>query len=777
MNKRDQTLTPLLSGVISYAHENITCFDVPGHKQGHYLEELQELWGTMTLRMDINSSRKVDNLSNPSGIILEAESLLADAFGADHAFMLVNGSTSGVQYMIMSAINAGDKIILPRNVHKSAINALILAGAKPIFIEPELDTSYGIVNGVTAYAIQHALDLNHDAKAVLVIHPTYFGVTSDLEAIIRLCHKRNVPVLVDQAHGAHFGFHPDLPPSATQLGADLVTISMHKTGGSLTQSSVLFHNEGLISKNKVRSTINLFQTTSASYLLMCSIDLARKKLALEGYARLTHLLQLTRKAKDEINQIPGLKCICQSTYTNGLGVYDYDDLKIVIQVDGLGVSGFYLYDLLASKYKIQMELAEPHVILAIISFGDDSSTLDRLVEALKDISHHLYSPDSMSLNAPTLSLKNPKILLSPRDAYYHPKKLVHIQAAEGLISGESIMIYPPGIPIIIPGELITKELIAHYMYLQSQETLVLNDNDDPYQIQVLDKSQEDTMIDLWYTENHQEDTKFSIKVTEHIHSEKSQFQQIDFFKSHTFGTFFTLDGLMMVTEKDEFIYHDMITHVPMAVNPSIKKVLIIGGGDGGTAREILRYQSVEQVDMVEIDERVVRLCQKYLFQTACQLDNDPRLKLHFQDGLKFVQDAPSESYDLILVDSTDPIGPGEGLFTFEFYNNCKRVLSDEGILINQHESPYYTSYAQEMKRAHSKIKETFPIAKVYQFHMPTYPSGHWLFGFASKKYDPILDLKAKEWEALGLETRYYNTDLHVGCFMLPTYVKDALKNA
>nr|WP_053982721.1 polyamine aminopropyltransferase [Niameybacter massiliensis] len=285
------------------------------------------------------------------------------------------------------------------------------------------------------------------------------------------------------------------------------------------------------------------------------------------------------------------------------------------------------------------------------------------------------------------------------------------------------------------------------------------------------------MIDLWYTENHQEDTRFSIKVKEHLHSEKSPFQQIDFFESDTFGRFFTLDGLMMVTQKDEFIYHDMITHIPMAVNPSIKRVLIIGGGDGGTAREILRYNHIEKVDMVEIDERVVRLCQQYLPQTACQLDQDPRLTLYFEDGLKFVQEANDEIYDLILVDSTDPIGPGEGLFTYDFYNNCKRVLSDAGILINQHESPYYESYAHEMKRAHSKIKATFPIAKVYQFHMPTYPSGHWLFGFASKKYDPLADLQKETWMNFGLRTRYYNTDLHMGAFMLPTYVKESLENA
>lgn len=285
------------------------------------------------------------------------------------------------------------------------------------------------------------------------------------------------------------------------------------------------------------------------------------------------------------------------------------------------------------------------------------------------------------------------------------------------------------------------------------------------------------MAELWYTENHQEDVRFSIEIKKHLHSERSPFQQIDFYDSKTFGRFFTLDGLMMVTEKDEFIYHDMISHIPMAVNPNIKKVLIIGGGDGGSAREILRYKTIESVDLVEIDERVVRLCQKFLPQTAYKLDHDSRIKMYFEDGVAFAQNALENTYDLILVDSTDPIGPGEGLFSTAFYQNCARILTDDGILINQHESPYYKSDAYEMRRAHHKLKKTFPITKVYQFHLPTYPSGHWLFGFASKKFDPIKDLKAESWEKLGLYTKYYNTNLHKGAFMLPTYVKEGLENA
>lgn len=278
----------------------------------------------------------------------------------------------------------------------------------------------------------------------------------------------------------------------------------------------------------------------------------------------------------------------------------------------------------------------------------------------------------------------------------------------------------------------------------------------------------------YYTEQWSEDCQFSIAYEEKLHSEASPFQQIDFYKGEEFGAFFTLDGLMMVNEKDEFVYHDMITHPAFATNPNIKKVLIIGGGDGGTAREVLRYKSVEKVVMVEIDELVFRLSQKYLPITAAGVEEDSRMEMIFDDGLAYVQNAPDASFDLILVDSTDPISVGEGLFTTAFYQECHRVLSAEGILINQHESPYFVEYAENMRKAHTKIKKIFDIAKVYQFHMPTYPSGHWLFGFASKKFDPIQDVQVEAWSNFGLHTKYYNTDLHVGAFMLPTFVKEKL---
>ncbi len=281
-------------------------------------------------------------------------------------------------------------------------------------------------------------------------------------------------------------------------------------------------------------------------------------------------------------------------------------------------------------------------------------------------------------------------------------------------------------------------------------------------------------MDLWFNEWNTDTCKFSIKVKDPIYSERTPFQKIDFFESYDFGIFFTLDGMMMVNEKDEFIYHDMITHVPMAVNPNIKKVLVIGGGDGGTVRELTRYNNIELIHMVEIDERVVRLCQKYLPITSSKLD-DERVTLFFEDGINFVKDKEG-FYDLILVDSTDPIGPGEGLFTTSFYRDCYKALNENGILINQHESPYFDQYKEEMLKAHGKLKNIFDVCEVYQFHMPTYSSGHWLFGFASKGLHPIKDHKKEEWENLGLKTKYYNSQIHHGAFMLPTYVRELLQS-
>ncbi len=281
-------------------------------------------------------------------------------------------------------------------------------------------------------------------------------------------------------------------------------------------------------------------------------------------------------------------------------------------------------------------------------------------------------------------------------------------------------------------------------------------------------------MELWFTENHTPNVKFSIRVDRQLYTGQSDFQRIDVFESKEFGRFLTLDGYMMLTERDEFIYHEMITHVPMAVHPGIKRVLVIGAGDGGVIRELTRYGGIESIDMVEIDPLVVEVCKKYLPQTACRLD-DERVSIYYEDGLRFVR-SKEDRYDLIIVDSTDPFGPGEGLFTKEFYGSCYKALKEDGIMVNQHESPFYSEDAIACQRAHKRIVESFPISRVYQAHIPTYPSGHWLFGFASKKYHPVHDLDGAKWNLLGIKTRYYTTRLHSGAFMLPAYVEELLRD-
>ena len=281
-------------------------------------------------------------------------------------------------------------------------------------------------------------------------------------------------------------------------------------------------------------------------------------------------------------------------------------------------------------------------------------------------------------------------------------------------------------------------------------------------------------MEFWFSELHTPNVKLSIRVDRQLYSGHSEFQRIDVFDSPEFGRFLALDGYMMLTEKDEFIYHEMIVHVPMAVHPHVRRVLVIGAGDGGVIRELCRYDDIEQIDMVEIDPQVVEVCREYLPQTACSLD-DPRVKIYYEDGLRFIRRC-EDLYDLIIVDSTDPFGPGEGLFTREFYGSCFKALKEDGIMVNQHESPFYDQDAIAMQRAHQRIVESFPFSRVYQAHIPTYPSGHWLFGFSTKKYHPLRDLDEKRWNARGIKCRYYTTTLHKGAFYVPAYVEALLRD-
>ena len=280
-------------------------------------------------------------------------------------------------------------------------------------------------------------------------------------------------------------------------------------------------------------------------------------------------------------------------------------------------------------------------------------------------------------------------------------------------------------------------------------------------------------MNLWFSEYHAPDVRHSLRVTRHLYSSKSDYQQIDIFETPEFGRVLTLDNNVMLTERDEFIYDEMITHVPMAVHPRVKNVLVIGGGDGGTVRELTKYRSIESIDLVEVDKHVVLLAKKFLPFTSAKL-KDKRVRVWFEEGLRYVRGKKAE-YDLIIVDSSDPYGPAEGFFTREFYGTCFKALRDDGILINQHESPFYAAHQKSVRDAHRHIAVEFPLSTVYQCHIPSYPSGHWLFGFASKKYHPIGDLNEARWNKLRINTRYYNTALHRGAFALPNYVLDILK--
>ncbi|HIT35378.1 MAG TPA: polyamine aminopropyltransferase [Candidatus Faecousia intestinavium] len=280
-------------------------------------------------------------------------------------------------------------------------------------------------------------------------------------------------------------------------------------------------------------------------------------------------------------------------------------------------------------------------------------------------------------------------------------------------------------------------------------------------------------MELWFSEFHTPDVKHSIRVQRHLYSQKTAYQQIDIYDTPEFGRVLTLDGNVMLTERDEFIYDEMMTHVPMAVHPNIQDVLVIGAGDGGVVRELARYDTIRSIDLVEMDAQVIEACRRFLPENACRLD-DERVHIYFDNALRFIRRKQAQ-YDLIIVDSNDPFGPSEGYFTREFYGICYNALRDDGILVNQQGSPFYRHDAEAMQRSHQRIVRTFPISRVYQAHIPTYAAGYWLFGFASKKYHPIDDLNKEKWLSLHLDTKYYTVRLHMGAFFLPAFLERMLE--
>lgn len=472
-NKKEQEKTPYLDALKKYVSEDVCPFDVPGHHMGNVQNDFKDFVGEMAYRCDVNAPRGLDNLNHPHGVICRAQELMAKAFNADEAFFLINGTSAGIMAMILATCAAHQKIIVPRNCHKSCINGLVLSGARPIFISPEYDFDLEISNQPRIEDYIRAIDENPDARAIFVIHPTYFGAVLDLKKLVDYAHERGILVLADEAHGCHFGFNKYGPKSAMELGCDLSAASLHKTGGSLTQSSVLLRKGDRVSHYEISKAFALINTTSPSTLLIASLDSARKFLYLHGQEKLLEAISLTRYAIEEINKIEGFKAHGKEYFIKR-GAFDYDETKLVIELDNLDIDGFTLYKILKDKYNIQMELAETYVVLAIISLGSSFDHVKRLINALKEIANNHYKE---GVRYPKYHYDNPfpKSIVRPRTAYHAPLKVVPLDECENLISKESIMIYPPGIPLIIPGEIFTKEIINRIKQYKKTNATVLSD--------------------------------------------------------------------------------------------------------------------------------------------------------------------------------------------------------------------------------------------------------------------------------------------------------------
>lgn len=455
-----QLETPLFSGLLAHAQKNPVQFHIPGHKKGNGMDpEFRAYIGDNALAIDLINIGPLDDLHQPKGIIKSAQDLAAEAFGADRTFFSVQGTSGAIMTMVMAVCGPGEKIIVPRNVHKSVMSAIVFSGATPIFIHPEIDKDLGISHGITTDSVAKALEQHPDAKGVLVINPTYFGISADLKKIVEIAHSYQVPVLVDEAHGVHIHFHDDLPLSAMQAGADLAATSVHKLGGSMTQSSILNMKGNLVSAKRVQSILSMLTTTSTSYLLLASLDVARKQLAINGKELIDRTISLAQSIRQQVNEIEHLYCVGEEILESK-AAFDYDPTKLIISVKNLGLSGFDVELWLREKYNIEVEMSDLYNILCIITPGDTEKEADILVQALKELSTERHSKPN-KIEAQVLLPDIPVLALSPRDAFYAETELVPFDESEGRIIAEFIMVYPPGIPIFIPGEIITKDNLLY----------------------------------------------------------------------------------------------------------------------------------------------------------------------------------------------------------------------------------------------------------------------------------------------------------------------------
>ncbi|HUC93350.1 MAG TPA: aminotransferase class I/II-fold pyridoxal phosphate-dependent enzyme [Paenibacillus sp.] len=456
----DHRSTPLFSALRKHAENNPVQFHIPGHKKGMGSDpEFRSFIGDNALSIDLINIAPLDDLHQPTGVIEEAQKLAADAFGADYTYFSVQGTSGAIMTMILTVCAPGDKIIVPRNVHKSIMSAIIFAGARPVFISPARDENLGIDHGITTRSVRRALDRHPDAKAVVVINPTYFGICANLKEIVDLVHEYDIPVLVDEAHGVLIHFHEKLPISAMQAGADMAATSVHKLGGSMTQSSVLNVRAGRINPHRVQTIISMLTTTSTSYILLGSLDTSRRNLALHGRELAEHALGLARYAREEINKIPGLYCVGDEIL-GGEATYDYDPTKLTIHVRHLGITGYETENWLREHYNLEVELSDMYNILCLVTPGDTRETIDTLLAALRRMSedyHEKSEVQELVVKIPEI----PHLSLTPREAFYGETEIVPFKESAGRIIAEFIYVYPPGIPILLPGEVISQENIDY----------------------------------------------------------------------------------------------------------------------------------------------------------------------------------------------------------------------------------------------------------------------------------------------------------------------------
>ena len=469
----DQSRAPLYDALKKVRQMRVVPFDVPGHKHGRGNPELTEFLGQQCVSVDVNSMKPLDNLCHPISVIREAEMLVADAFGASDAFLMVGGTTSSVQSMVLSTCKRNDKIILPRNVHRSVINALVLCGAIPVYVDPEVNHRLGISLGMRREQLAAAIQKNPDAVAVLVNNPTYYGVCSDLRAIVKMAHEAGMYCLADEAHGTHFYFGEGMPVSAMAAGADMAAVSMHKSGGSLTQSSLLLVGPNMNS-GYVRQIINLTQTTSGSYLLMSSLDISRRNLALRGREVFRKVVTMAQYAREEINAIGGYYAFGPELI-DGNAIYDFDPTKLSVHSRDIGLAGIEVYDILRDEYDIQIEFGDIGNFLAYLSIGDRPQEVERLVSALAEIRRRYQKDPGDLLNQEYV---DPEVAASPQEAFYADKKSVPIEESEGMVCSEFVMCYPPGIPILAPGERITRDIL-NYIQFAKEKGCSMTGPEDP----------------------------------------------------------------------------------------------------------------------------------------------------------------------------------------------------------------------------------------------------------------------------------------------------------